>query len=98
MSFSAPSLLLASLLYLVLLFGIAWVTEKGALPRSQGQLHRRLSHHRLAAGRWGRYEDRLAGIDRGDRLLLESVQCERSLCPQPVRRRFRNTPTRMAIS
>lgn len=34
MSFSAPSLLLASLLYLVLLFGIAWVTEKGALPRS----------------------------------------------------------------
>ncbi|WP_150994265.1 MULTISPECIES: ATP-binding protein [Marinobacter] len=33
MSFSAPGLLLASLLYLILLFGIAWITEKGVLPR-----------------------------------------------------------------
>jgi len=32
MSFSAPGLLLVSLLYLVILFGIAWVTEKGMLP------------------------------------------------------------------
>ncbi len=32
MSFSAPGLLLVSLLYLVILFGIAWVTEKGLLP------------------------------------------------------------------
>ena len=33
MSFSASGLLLASLLYLILLFGIAWVTERGMLPR-----------------------------------------------------------------
>jgi len=32
MSFSAPGLLLVSLLYLIILFGIAWVTEKGMLP------------------------------------------------------------------
>lgn len=33
MSFSATGLLLCSLLYLMLLFGIAWVTERGMLPR-----------------------------------------------------------------
>ncbi len=33
MSFSATGLLLASLLYLSLLFGVAWVTEQGLLPR-----------------------------------------------------------------
>ncbi|HLT12772.1 MAG TPA: ATP-binding protein [Marinobacter sp.] len=33
MSFSATGLLLASLLYLVLLFGIAWTTERGTLLR-----------------------------------------------------------------
>src|SRR5690554_7781626 len=33
MSFSAPGLLLASLLYLMLLFGIAWSTERGIIPR-----------------------------------------------------------------
>ncbi|WP_284709218.1 ATP-binding protein [Marinobacter sediminum] len=33
MSFSATGLLFASLLYLVLLFGIAWITERGILPR-----------------------------------------------------------------
>ncbi|MEX2474285.1 ATP-binding protein [Marinobacter sp.] len=33
MSFSAPGLLLASLLYLILLFGVAWITERGLLPR-----------------------------------------------------------------
>lgn len=33
MSFSAASLLAASLLYLVILFAIAWVTEKGTLLR-----------------------------------------------------------------
>ncbi|MDO3721799.1 ATP-binding protein [Marinobacter sp. chi1] len=33
MSFSAPTLLSASLLYLLLLFGIAWVTERGTFPR-----------------------------------------------------------------
>ncbi|KAA1170704.1 PAS domain S-box protein [Marinobacter salinexigens] len=33
MSFSATGLLLASVLYLLLLFGIAWITERGALPR-----------------------------------------------------------------
>ncbi|MDP4548242.1 ATP-binding protein [Marinobacter sp. MDS2] len=33
MSFSAPGLLLASLLYLSLLFGIAWATERGTLLR-----------------------------------------------------------------
>ncbi len=32
MSFSATGLLLASLLYLILLFGIAWATERGTLP------------------------------------------------------------------
>jgi PAS domain S-box-containing protein len=34
MSFSASSLLAASFLYLLLLFGIAWITERGVLPRS----------------------------------------------------------------
>ena len=34
MSFSPSSLLFASLLYLLLLFGIAWVTERGLLPGS----------------------------------------------------------------
>ena len=34
MSFSASSLLAASFLYLLLLFGIAWITERGILPRS----------------------------------------------------------------
>jgi len=33
MSFSPSGLLLASLLYLILLFGIAWFTEKGMVPR-----------------------------------------------------------------
>ncbi len=33
MSFSASGLLLASLLYLILLFGIAWFTERGMVPR-----------------------------------------------------------------
>lgn len=33
MSFNAPGLLFASLLYLSLLFGIAWVTERGMIPR-----------------------------------------------------------------
>ena len=33
MSFSATGLLLASLLYLVLLFGIAWGTEQGTMMR-----------------------------------------------------------------
>ncbi|MDN6318841.1 MAG: ATP-binding protein [Marinobacter sp.] len=33
MSFSASGLLFASLLYLILLFGIAWVTERNMLPR-----------------------------------------------------------------
>jgi PAS domain S-box-containing protein len=33
MSFSATVLLFASLLYLILLFGIAWITERGTLPR-----------------------------------------------------------------
>ncbi len=32
MSFDPSSLLLASLLYLLLLFGIAWITERGLLP------------------------------------------------------------------
>ncbi|TGN38349.1 ATP-binding protein [Marinobacter confluentis] len=34
MSFSASGLLAASFLYLLLLFGIAWITERGMLPRS----------------------------------------------------------------
>ncbi|MDI9246587.1 ATP-binding protein [Marinobacter sp. CHS3-4] len=34
MNFSPSSLLVASLLYLLLLFGIAWITERGLLPRS----------------------------------------------------------------
>jgi PAS domain S-box-containing protein len=34
MSFSASGLLVASFLYLLLLFGIAWVTDRGLLPRS----------------------------------------------------------------
>jgi len=34
MSFSASSLLTASFFYLLLLFGIAWITERGLLPRS----------------------------------------------------------------
>lgn len=34
MSFSAPTLLLTSLLYLILLFGIAHITERGLIPRS----------------------------------------------------------------
>lgn len=33
MSFSATGLVMASLAYLLLLFGIAWVTEQGLLPR-----------------------------------------------------------------
>lgn len=33
MSFSATGLLLASLLYLILLFGIAWGTERGTVLR-----------------------------------------------------------------
>lgn len=33
MSFSATNLLVASLLYLIVLFGIAWVTERGLIPR-----------------------------------------------------------------
>ncbi|WP_417531496.1 ATP-binding protein [Marinobacter lipolyticus] len=33
MSFSAPGLLLASLLYLMILFGVAWVTERGVFPQ-----------------------------------------------------------------
>ncbi|WP_150912305.1 ATP-binding protein [Marinobacter halotolerans] len=33
MSFSASGLLVASFLYLLLLFGIAWITERGLLPR-----------------------------------------------------------------
>lgn len=33
MSFSATNLLAASLLYLIVLFGIAWVTERGLIPR-----------------------------------------------------------------
>lgn len=33
MSFSASGLLLASLLYLVILFSIAWMTERGLVPR-----------------------------------------------------------------
>ena len=33
MSFSATNLLAASLLYLIALFGIAWVTERGLIPR-----------------------------------------------------------------
>lgn len=33
MSFSATGLLFASLLYLLVLFGIAWITERGVLPR-----------------------------------------------------------------
>jgi len=33
MSFSAASLLVTSLIYLIILFAIAWVTEKGFLPR-----------------------------------------------------------------
>ncbi len=33
MSFSASGLLFASLLYLILLFGIAWITERGTIPR-----------------------------------------------------------------
>ncbi|MBD3639726.1 MAG: ATPase, partial [Marinobacter sp.] len=33
MSFSAPGLVLASLVYLLLLFGVAWITEQGMLPK-----------------------------------------------------------------
>ncbi|KEF30320.1 MAG: PAS domain S-box protein [Gammaproteobacteria bacterium] len=33
MSFSATGLLFASLLYLMLLFGVAWITERGSIPR-----------------------------------------------------------------
>jgi PAS domain S-box-containing protein len=33
MSFSATGLVLTSLLYLLLLFGVAWITEQGLLPR-----------------------------------------------------------------